>query len=154
MKESHVKDILKKWFKNGGYEILDSDENSQIDSEVKVDLIAKKGDEYWIIEAKGDYDRNTSQYNVNFDTGMGQLLKSISKLDTKTKYAISIPYSRTERGEKLSYRLILKKYSKSVIFEVLNIHIILVRDDESVEIIPPKDVRPFLGTIDPRIIIR
>ena len=151
MKESHVKDILKKWLKDGGYEVLDSDENSQIDSEVKVDLIAKKGDEYWIIEAKGDYDRNTSQYNVNFDTGMGQLLKSISKLDSKTKYAIAIPFSRTERGEKLSYRLILNKYSKSVIFEVLNIHIILVRDDESVEIILPKDVISFLSTIDPRI---
>lgn len=153
MKESHVKNILKKWFKDRGYEVLDPDENIQIRSKVKVDLIAKK-DEQWIIEAKGDYDRNTAQYNVNFDTGMGQLLKSISTLNNKTKYAICIPFSRTERGERFSYRLILRKYSKSIIFEVLNIYIILVGDDESVEVIPPKDVISFLSTIDPKIKIR
>lgn len=68
MKESHVKDILKKWFKDGGYEVLDPDKNAQIGSEVKVDLIAKKADEQWIIEAKGDY-KDTSHYYVNFNTG-------------------------------------------------------------------------------------
>lgn len=87
-------------------------------------------------------------------TQVGQLLTNIATWENKTKYAIGIPFSRTERGEKLSYRLILNKYSKSVIFEVLNIHIILVRDDESVEVIPPKDVISFLSTVDPRIKIR
>jgi len=116
-----------------------------------VDLVATKENEKWIIEVKGDYDRNTAQYNVNFDTGMGQLLKSITIIDDKTKYAICIPFSRTERGEKLSYRLILKKYSKSIIFEMLNIHLILIRDDESVEIISPKNIIKFLTSIDPKI---
>jgi len=82
---------------------------------------------------------------------MGQILKSISVLNEGIKYAICIPFSRTERGEKLSYRLILKKYSKSLVFELLNIHIILVRDDESIEIIYPQKVCSFLNTIDPEI---
>lgn len=148
MNEAMVQRILKSWFEKRGFETL---ENVQINSENKVDLIAKKGNEEWITEAKGDYDRNTAQYNVNFDTGMGQVLKSITKLNNETRYAICIPFSRTERGEKLSYRLILKKYSRSIVFKSLNIHIILVRDDESVEVIHPEDVRSFLGTIDPKI---
>jgi len=150
MREEEVQEIIKNWFKGRSFEVL---ENIQIDSEnkVEVDLIAKKGNEEWIIEVKGDYDRNTAQYNVNFDTGMGQILKSITTLNNEIRYAICIPFSRTERGEKLSYRLILKKYSKSIVFEVLNIHVILVRDDESVEVIPPKDVRAFLRNIEPKI---
>jgi len=69
----------------------------------KIDLVAKSEHEEWFVEAKGDYDSNSAQYTVNFDTGIGQLLKSISRLDKETKYAIAIPMDRTERGEKLSY---------------------------------------------------
>ena len=148
MREDEVQEIMKNWLKGRRFEVL---ENAQIDSGNKVDLIAKKGNEEWIIEVKGDYDRNTAQYNVNFDTGMGQILKSITTLNSETKYAICIPFSRTEQGAKFSYRLILKKYSKSLVFEVLNIYIILVRDDESVEVIHPKDVRAFLRNVEPKI---
>lgn len=148
MREEGVQEIIKNWLKRSRFEVS---ENLRINSGNKVDLMAKKGNEEWIIEVKGDYDRNTAQYNVNFDTGMGQILKSITTLNNEIRYAISIPFSRTERGEKLSYRLILKKYSKSIVFEVLNIHVILVRDDESVEVIPPKDVRAFLSDIEPKI---
>lgn len=148
MKEARVQAIIDKWFRNRGFDV---EENFYLDTENKIDVIAKKGLEQWIIEVKGDYDRNTAQYNVNSDTGMGQILKSITKIDNNTKYAICIPFSRTERGEGLFYRLILPKYSKSVIFEVLDLHLVLVRDDESVEIVMPKDVRRFLSEIDTRI---
>ena len=148
MKEKEVQKVLKEWFENKGFKVI---ENVKVNSENCVDLVATKENEKWIIEVKGDYDRNTAQYNVNFDTGMGQLLKSITIIDDKTKYAICIPFSRTERGEKLSYRLILKKYSKSIIFEILNIHLILIRDDESVEIISPENIIKFLTSINPKI---
>jgi len=148
MKEKEVQKVLKEWFENKGFKVI---ENVKVNSENCVDLVATKENEKWIIEVKGDYDRNTAQYNVNFDTGMGQLLKSITIIDDKTKYAICIPFSRTERGEKLSYRLILKKYSKSIIFEILNIHLILIRDDKSVEIISPANIIKFLTSINPKI---
>jgi hypothetical protein len=148
MEEAHAQAIIVKWFRNRGFDV---EENSYLDTENEIDVIAKKGLEQWIIEVKGDYDKNTAQYNVNFDTGMGQILKSITKIDNNTKYAICIPFGRTERGERLSYRLILPKYSKSVIFEVLNLHLVLVRDDESVEIVMPKGIRRFLSDIDTRI---
>ena len=148
MKEVLTQRILKKWFEKKGFKTY---ENVKINSENKVDLIAKKQDEEWIIEVKGDYDSRTEQYSVNFDTGMGQILKSITRLNEHINYAICIPFSRTERSEKLSYRLILKKYSKSIIFELLNIYIILVRDDESIELIHPRNVSSFLNAIDPTI---
>lgn len=148
MNESNVQKILKKWFEKKGFETL---ENVKLNSENNVDLIAKRENEKWIIEVKGDYDRNTAQYNVNFDTGMGQILKSITTLNDETKYGICIPFSRTEKGEKLSYRLILKKYSSSIVFEVLNIHLLLVRDDESVEVILPNNIRKFLVSISSKI---
>lgn len=148
MEEAHVQAIIAKWFRN---RVFDVEKNSYLDTKNEIDVVAKKGLEQWIVEVKGDYDGYTAQYNVNFDTGMGQILKSITKIDSNTKYAICIPFSRTERGERLSYRLILPKYSKSVIFEMLNLHLILVRDDESVEIVLPKDVRRFLSEIDTRI---
>jgi len=148
MNEATVQRVLTNWFEERGFEALDS---SGGDSESKVDLVVKKGKEKWIVEVKGDYDRQTAQYSVNFDTGMGQILKSLTSLGNETKYAICVPFTRTERGERLSYRLILGKYSRSIAFEVLGIHIILVRDDESVEVIPPKDVMRFLSTIDPRM---
>jgi len=83
MNEADVQRILKKWFEIKGFETI---ENVQLNSENSVDLIAKQGNKKWIIEVKGDYDRNIAQYNVNFDTGMGQILKSITTLNEETKY--------------------------------------------------------------------
>lgn len=144
MKEAKAKEILCGWFKNHSYSVF-CDFMSEFDNEI--DLVAKSENEEWIIEIKGDYDKQVSQYQENFERGIGQLLKSITRLDDKTKYAIGIPFSRTERLEKFSYRLILPKYSKSLVFEKLNIHLILIRDDKSVEIIKPDELRNFLGNL-------
>ena len=144
MNENKVKEILCDWFKGHGYSIFF---DIKSESGNKIDLLAKSKYEEWFVEIKGDYDKETAQYQTNFETGMGQLLKSITRLDDKTKYAIGIPFSRTERLEKFSYRLILPKYSKSLVFEKLNIHLILIRDGKSVEIIKPDEVRDFLSNL-------
>jgi len=148
MREDEVQEVLNHWFQQRGYSVR---ENVAINSGNKIDLVAKSEHEEWFVEAKGDYDRNSAQYTVNFDTGIGQLLKSISRLDEQTKYAIAIPMGRTERGEKLSYRRILPKYCRSLAFDALNIHFLLVHDDKSVEIITPSGARNFLCSINPKI---
>lgn len=147
MKEAEVQRILCRWFQSQGYSVF---ENIKVGGGNRLDLAAESEHEDWFVEVKGDYDASTAQYSVNFNTGMGQLLRSITKLDDRTKYAMGIPFSRTERGEKLSYRLILPKYAKSLVFEVLNIHLLLVRDDRSVEVIEPGKVRGYLSSIDSR----
>lgn len=112
----------------------------------RVDIIAKRGDtDIWIIEAKGNYDvKNPKTYTNSFEVAIAQLLKSMVKIGKRFHYAIAIPFSRTERHERFSYELILCKYTKSKFFKILNVHLILVRDDETVKIIPPKDVNSFL----------
>ena len=144
MQEAMLQSILKDWFRRKGYR---TSENVIMPAGNSIDLVAKSEQEEWLIEIKGDYEKLTSQYNTNFDTGIGQILKSVDHLDAKTKYAICIPYSSTERGEKFSYRLILPKYSKTIMFEKLNIHLILVRNDRSVEIIEPLHVKDFLSKV-------
>ena len=148
MREVDVQRVLSGWFRHQGYSVF---ENTELESGNRIDLVAKSENEDWFVEIKGDRDRSTAQFNEAFDSGMGQLLKSIIRLDARTKYAIGIPISRAERGEKLSYRRILPKYAKSLVFEVLNIHLLLVRDDRSVEVVTPSEVKAFLSSIDPRI---
>ena len=147
MKEDEVQEALGDWFQQQGYFVR---KEVDIGFSSEIDLVAKSENEEWLVEVKGDYGK-TAQYTVNFDTGIGQLLKNMSRLDKQTKYAIGIPISTTERGEKLSYRLILPKYSKSLAFESLNIHLLLVRDDRSVEVIIPSRVIDFLHSINPEI---
>ena len=146
MEEPEVEQTVMDWFRKKGYmvekEFLAAGGN-------KIDIRARKNQEQWIVEVKGDYDRSTAQYNVNFDTGIGQLVKSISVVNKNINYAICIPFSRTEQRRQLSYRLVLPKYSRSVAFEELNISLILVRDDKFVEIIKSKDVKNFLSTMNP-----
>lgn len=141
MYESEAQELLASWFKRQGYKV-ETDVEAAAGN--RVDMVAIKGKEKWIVEVKGDYDRNTAQYNVNFDTGVGQIIKSITEIDDNILYGICIPFSRTERRERLSYRLVLSKYRKTLAFEKLNVCLILVRDDKSVQIIRPKEVNKFL----------
>ncbi len=150
MIEVKVQKVLRSWFETRGYSVR---ENVELEGGNSIDLVASEREE-WFVEVKGDYDANVAQYNVNFDTGMGQLLKGITRLDNRTKYAIGIPISRTERGERLSYRLVLPKYSRSLVFEALNIHFLLVHDDRLVEEIAPDKARYFLSSVDSRIRVR
>jgi len=144
MKESEVQAVLVAWFKLNGYDVT---ETYPLERGAKIDLVARSDKDEWRVEVKGDYDRNSAQYLVNFDTGIGQLLKSVTSLDARISYGIGLPISRTERRERLSYRLVLPKYARSLAFEALNIHLLLVRDDGSVQVIPPNQVRSYLGSI-------
>lgn len=141
MNEAHVQDILVSWLRKNGYGVR---VDFVMPSGNKIDVVADKDGDMWLVEVKGDYDKNTAQYNVNFDTALGQIIKSVMIVDKEIKYGICIPFSRTERMERLSYRLILPKYKKTIVFERLNISLILVRDDESVQIIEPRQVTQFL----------
>jgi hypothetical protein len=137
MTESDVQGVVARWFADQGYSVR---ETCVIDGRNNCDLVATSEATEWRVEVKGDYDKNSAQYNVNFDTGMGQLLKSVTHSDGRIRYGIAIPFSRTERRENLSYRRILPKYSHSLAFELLNIHVLLVRDDRTVEVVQPSAV--------------
>jgi len=170
MKEDEVIKIVDEWFEQQGFttrlndvafktayeelkgeevELLKGKPKVRIKPEIpyrltKVDIIASDDNDTWIIEAKGDYDRNPRTYTNSFESAIAQLIKSMVKVEKRFHYAIAIPFSSTEKHERFSYRLILCKYTKSKFFEKLKVNLILVRDDKTVEIIPPKDVNKFL----------
>ena len=172
MKEDKVVEIVSDWFQQQGftirlkdvafktaYEELKGEEvewgkgNEKVRIKpfiphrlTRVDIIASDDNDTWIIEAKEDYDKNPRTYTHSFETAIAQLLKSMVKIGKRFHYAIAIPFSRTEKRERFSYKLILCKYTKSQFFQKLNIHLILVRDNKTVEVIEPKDVNRFLGS--------
>jgi len=172
MKEKKVVEIVDEWFQEQGFttrlndvafktayeelkgkgeELIKGEKKVRIHPFIphrltKVDIVANDDSDTWIIEAKGDYDKNPRSYTHSFESAIAQLLKSMVKIGKRFHYAIAIPFSRTERHERFSYRLVLCKYTKSKFFEILNVHLILVRDDKTVEIISPKDVNRFLDS--------
>ncbi len=142
MQENEVQEILVEWFENREYDVS---EEIRGPAGNRVDIVARKEEEKWIVEVKGDYN-DPAQYYVNFNTVVGQLLRSITSIQPQIHYAIAIPFSRTERGETASYRSILSQYSRSLAFELLKISLILVRDDRSIEVIEPHRVKEYLQT--------
>lgn len=170
MNEGKVVEVVDKWFREQGfttrlndvafktaYEELKGKEEEFIKGKkkvriypfiphrlTKVDIVANDDSDTWIIEAKGDYDKNPRSYTHSFEAAIAQLLKSMVRIEKRFHYAIAIPFSRTEKRDKFSYRLVLCKYTKSKFFKILNVHLILVQDDETVKIIPPKDVNRLL----------
>ncbi len=141
MTEAEVQEALVHWLQEQGYS---TSETCVVEGGNRVDVIGTADRHEWRIEVKGDYDKSGAQYNVNFDTGIGQLVKGITRIDGRVRYGIAIPFSRTERRDILSYRRILPKYSESAAFEALNIYLLLVRDNGTVESVAPPAVRTFL----------
>src|SRR5437867_4075269 len=105
MTEREVQAAMVRWFELRGYSLA---EKARVEGGNRIDIRATSGaDGEWRVEVKGDYDRRSAQYTVNFDTAMGQLLKSITRIDPLVKYGVAIPFSRTESRGTLTYCRIL-----------------------------------------------
>jgi len=114
--EAFIQEAIERYFLNEGYKI----ENS-----AHVDLVAVNHDDKWIIEAKG----MTSQITVDFNTCLGQLVKSMFTHDVK--YAIAIP-------SEIQYTKQCKQLSDY--FRVTNnLYILIIDQNARVQIIQPTD---------------
>ena len=83
-----------------------------------------------------------------FDGAMDVLVAYAGSVEFIPQLGLALAFSSTERREDTSYRRVMKKYTRSVVFEDLQIHLLLVRDDGSVEVIPPGKVNAFLGDLN------
>ena len=79
-----------------------------------------------------------------FDGAMDVLVAYAGSVEEMPQLGLALAFSSAERGEDTSYRQVMKKYTRSVVFEDLQIHLLLARDDGSVEDIPPGEVNLFL----------
>jgi hypothetical protein len=87
-------------------------------------------------------------YLKQFEAAMGLLVDTQAKSDSPLKLGLALAFNSTQRGETRSYRRALKKYTSSVVFTDLNIHLLFVRDDASVEVLPPEAINPFLRDLN------
>lgn len=110
--EAFIQKSLEKYFEERGY---------IIEKDGQVDLIATKGSDMWIIEAKG----MTEQVGLDFNTCIGQLVKSMTS--GQNKYAIAIPrHIKYKRQCEL-----LSTYFR----ELVQLNILVVDSEGKVEII-------------------
>lgn len=112
--EGFIQKSIEAYFEQAGY---------YIEKDGQVDLIATKGSEKWIIEAKGI----TSAIGTDFNTCLGQLIKSMTS--DQNKYAIAIP-----KHPKYKHQCdLLSDYFR----QLVKLHILVVDSTGDVKIIEP-----------------
>lgn len=108
---------------------------------------ASKGEEHWRIVVRADQDAPDDCLH-QFESGMDELIAGQSESYPDTNFGYAISFTSTENGDTTSYRRPLKKYSKSIVFDDLNIHLFLARDNGTVEVIALEQANTFLGDLN------
>ncbi len=162
LKEAALVRNLVKWFKSHDYVVRqnvvedatarDFDINTAEESPPHgTDLVADSGSKRWIIEAKGDYS-GSADYYVDLFTGVGQIASRMNHRPVQVRFGFAVPYSRIESGEKPNAKATLLKLKGSDMWKRLELWLILVRDDgslddESVLFKDPQEVCEFLSSL-------
>jgi hypothetical protein len=89
---------------------------------------------------------SAAAYLVAFERGM-QLLIDSAAAGVGAQLGLALAFTSTETRERASYRRALKKYSNSIIFEDLGIHLLLAGRG-GLEFLPPTEVNHFLRGLD------
>jgi hypothetical protein len=140
MEKIQVLNSCKQWFGEQGYTLA-------AEAKYPVDVVAQRGADHWLVSALGDRP-DEKQYLYAFDEAIDRLIGANAELGYDVLMGVALPFSSTEDGQDLSYRRALKKYSNSIIFIDLNISLLLVRDDASLEVIAPDAANPFLRDLN------
>jgi hypothetical protein len=134
-RERDVQEVLCKWFENRGYVVIQKciDDPTGFDDIRKcrtsaifgIDIVAQKGNEKWMVEAKGETKGGTASGDVDLMCGIGQLLTYMKKIDEDLHYAIAIPNTS-------HFANALKKLRKSAAIVKLKLNLFLVNLDGKV----------------------
>lgn len=117
--EAFIQEAIENFFSNEGF---------VVEKDGQIDLVAEKHNEKWIVEAKGI----TSQITVDFNTCIGQLVKSMSS--PTWKYAIAIPHEAKYKVQCMKVPEYFRKNN--------NLYYILVNEKGQIKmIIPTEDVQ-------------
>ncbi|MBX3047688.1 MAG: hypothetical protein KIT46_08350 [Anaerolineales bacterium] len=99
--------------------------------------------EWWLALAAQQADADACQQA--FEAGLQSLLALASQ--SAAQLVLAVSFASTTAGQTPSYRPALKKYSNSVIFEDLGIHLWLASQAEWIEL-QPTQVSPFLRDLN------
>jgi hypothetical protein len=135
--------------------VLDYFEDSIVLNKENLDLRLSLGPSIWGIMLCTD-DGQAQSYNPQFEAAMKSLIYNRQSASDKKdlNLLLALSFSSTINGSKTSYRRALKKYSNSIIFEDVGIHLLLVEDSAQVRLLAPTEVNSFLRDLDNYIIDR
>lgn len=82
-------------------------------------------------------------YLAAFEAAVQRLLDA-RRAQPEQRLGLGVAFGSTADGEPRSYRRALKKYSRSIIFEDLDLHLFLAIKEGDVIALSPAQVNPFL----------
>lgn len=145
MKTSAVRQAVLHWLASQGY--AGARASNRADS-----LRTWGSDAEWYVVLRGDMNK-AFDYVRAFDEAMDAVISTDQAVtDLPRKLAVAVAFSSTLRGGAHSYGKAIKKYTNSAVFTDLAIHLLLVKDDLSVEVVLPEEVPPFLRDLNRYII--
>jgi hypothetical protein len=83
-----------------------------------------------------------------FEAAMQRMVDAHQAGDANLRLGIGIAFGSTAGGRHPSYRRALKKYSNSIVFEDLGLHLFLVHENGAVMELEPSGINLFLRDLD------
>jgi len=109
-------------------------------------------DAEWFVVLRGDL-KNSFDYIRKFDDAIDAVItRDRAATNLPVKLGVAVAFSSTLRGDVLSYRKALKKYTNSILFTDLDIHMFFVHDDLSIKLLEPDEVNEFIRELNRYII--
>jgi len=111
-----------------------------------LDLIFFKDKEGWGIVVCPDRQESMA-YLGAFEVAMQRVVDARQQAPDLA-LGLGLAFGSTAQGSHSSYRRALKKYSNSIVFEDLELSLFLVTGDQSIDILGPQEINPFLRDLD------
>src|SRR3990172_123030 len=110
-------------------------------------LNLQRGDERWSLALCPDKTEGMA-YLGAFEVAMQKIVDAKQRGEKKLRLGLGIAFASTAQGKSPSYRRALKKYSNSIVFEDLGLHLFLVTGEGAVDELIPQEVNPFLRDLN------
>jgi hypothetical protein len=117
------------------------------------DLLLQKGDVQWGIVFCPDKTDGTG-YLGAFEAAMQRIVDARREGPADLQLGMAVAFASTANGQSPSYRRALKKYSNSIVFEDLGLHLFLVTGEKAVDVLKPNEVNMFMRDLDKWIATR
>jgi hypothetical protein len=83
-----------------------------------------------------------------FEAAMQRVVDARRAGPADLQLGMAVAFASTAHGQSPSYRRALKKYSNSVVFEDLGLHLFLVTGEKAVDVLKPAEVNGFMRDLD------
>jgi hypothetical protein len=112
-----------------------------------LDIGFQKGAEIWGLALCPDREGGTA-YLGAFEAAMQKVVDARRSGPEPMRLGLGLAFESTAGGQSPSYRRALKKYSNSIVFEDLGLHLLLITSTQAVDVLAPEEVNPFLRDLD------